>query len=445
MLIKNYFVTKKITVTIFGYLHEMEILMSEIKKSNAKIILKKGEGRTVKSGGLWIFDNEISQVEGSYENGEIVEVHDFDNYFLGYGFINNNSKTRVRLLSRKKENEVGSQLIYQRVKDAWDYRKHVYGYDKNDLKFHYEGTTSDSCRLIFGEADFLPGITIDKFRDVLVIESLALGTDLMKDEILDDCKKILAEDGIRIRGIYERSDAKVREQEGLERIKGFIGDEFDTDVHIIENDIEYIVDVANGQKTGFFLDQKLNRMSIRTICKDAEVFDCFTHTGSFGLNAAAAGAKSVLSVDASELGIAQAAENAKLNHLEDIISYEVGDAFEILPRLENEGKKFDVVILDPPAFTKSRASVKKAITGYREINIRGLKITKDGGYLATCSCSHFMEEDLFMKTIKEAARSAHKTLRQIEFRQQGPDHPILLTNEASYYLKFVIFQVIDQK
>ncbi|SKB58049.1 23S rRNA (cytosine1962-C5)-methyltransferase [Lachnospiraceae bacterium] len=412
--------------------------------SNAKVILKKGEGRTIKAGGLWVFDNEITRYEGTYENGDIVEVHDFDGYFMGYGFINNASKIRVRLMSRKQDNTITEDLIRTRVQNAWDYRKHVYGYDASDLLFHYEGTVSDSCRLIFGEADFLPGITIDKFADVLVIESLALGTDRMKDLILDACKAVLQADGIKVRGIYERSDAKVRKQEGMELIKGFIGDEFDTNVQIIENGIKYNVDVENGQKTGFFLDQKLNRMAIRNVCKDADVFDCFTHTGSFGLNAAAGGAKSVLSVDASDLGIAQTAENAKLNGFEDIISYEVGDAFDILPRLEEEGRKFDVVILDPPAFTKSRASVKKAVTGYREINIRGLKITKDGGYFATCSCSHFMEQDLFMKTIKEAARDAHKRLRQIEFRQQGPDHPILWANDTSYYLKFYIFQVVDE-
>ncbi len=415
-----------------------------ISISGAKIILKKGEGRTIKSGGLWVFDNEIARYEGEYENGDIVEVNDFDGFFLGYGFINNISKIRVRLMSRKKENTVTEELIRKRVQNAWDYRKHVYGFDAEDSLFHYEGTVSDSCRLIFGEADFLPGITIDKFADVLVIESLALGTDRMKELILDECRNVLEADGVKVRGIYERSDAKVRKQEGMELTKGFIGDSFDTKVQIVENGIKYNVDVENGQKTGFFLDQKLNRMAIRSICKGAEVFDCFTHTGSFGLNAAAAGAKSVLSVDASDLGIEQAAENARLNDLQDIISYEVGDAFEILPRLEKENRKFDVVILDPPAFTKSRASVKKAVTGYREINIRGLKITKDGGYFATCSCSHFMEQDLFMKTIKEAARDAHKRLRQIEFRQQGPDHPILWANDASYYLKFYIFQVVDE-
>lgn len=424
--------------------------------SNAKVVLKKGEGRTIKAGGLWVFDNEIAKIEGNYENGDIVEVHDFDDFFLGYGFINNVSKIRVRLMSRKKENKVDEGLIRKRVENAWDYRKAIYGFA--DGIFRYEGTTSDSCRLIFGEADFLPGITIDKFNDVLVIESLALGTDKMKELIIDMCKEVLAKDGIKIRGVYERSDAKVRELEGLERIKGFIGDEFDTNVEIIENDIKYIVDVKDGQKTGFFLDQKLNRMSIRPMCKNAKVLDCFTHTGSFGLNAMAAGARSVLSVDASDLAIDQAMENAKLNEFEagkfdgdslpgendnGVVGYKCADIFELLPSLEAAGEKYDVVILDPPAFTKSRASIKKAVTGYREINIRGMRLVKNGGYLATCSCSHFMDEDLFLKTIKEAARDAHKRLRQIEFRQQGPDHPILWANDTSYYLKFVIFQVVD--
>ena len=426
--------------------------------SDAKVILKKGEGRTIKAGGLWVFDNEIAKITGEYENGDIVEVHDFDDFFLGYGFINNVSKIRVRLMSRKKDNKVDESLIRTRVENAWKYRKDIYGFE--DGFFRYEGVTSDSCRLIFGEADFLPGITIDKFNDCLVIESLALGTDKMKELIIDICKEVLQKDGITIRGVYERSDAKVRELEGLERVKGFIGAEFDTNVPIIENDVKYIVDVKDGQKTGFFLDQKLNRMSIRPICRNAKVLDCFTHTGSFGLNAMAGGAKSVLSVDASDLAIDQAMENARLNGFtakkfedgslpdedadKNVVGYKCADIFELLPALEASKEFYDVVILDPPAFTKSRASIKKAVTGYREINIRGMRLVRNGGYLATCSCSHFMDEDLFLKTIKEAAKDAHKRLRQIEFRQQGPDHPILWANDTSYYLKFVIFQVVDE-
>ncbi len=411
---------------------------------NAKVILKKGQGREFKSGGLWIYDNEIDRVEGSFENGDIVELHDFDDFFLGYGFINENSKIRVRMMSRKKENPVTDELIETRVRNAWEYRKAVMADYMAEYLKGDDALTGLSCRLIFGEADFLPGITIDKFSDVLVIESLALGTDRMKDKILDACKKVLAEDGVKVRGIYERSDAKVRELEGLARTKGFIGDSFDTKVLIEENGVKYYVDVENGQKTGFFLDQKFNRQSIRGLCKGKKVLDCFTHTGSFALNAAAAGAASVLGVDASDLGCEQARENAALNGLENIASFQCADVFELLPDLERKGEKFDVVILDPPAFTKSRASIKKATTGYKEINLRGMRLVKNGGYLATCSCSHFMDEELFLKTIADAARDAHKRLRQVEFRQQAADHPILWGGAASYYLKFVIFQVCDE-
>ncbi len=427
---------------------------NQIKVSSASVILKKREGREFKAGGAWIYDNEIDRVEGSFENGDVVELHDFDGYFLGYGFINEKSKIRVRMMSRKKEHPVNEELIEKRVRDAWEYRKAVMA----DYILEYlapEGAGKDfvpggdeytrlSTRLIFGEADFLPGITIDKFSDVLVIESLALGTDRMKMLILDACKKVLAEDGVKVRGIYERSDAKVRELEGLERAKGFIGDEFDTKVLIEENGVKYYVDVENGQKTGFFLDQKFNRQSIRGLCKGKKVLDCFTHTGSFALNAAAGGAASVIGVDASDLGCKQAEENAALNGLEKVASFQCADVFELLPDLERKGEKFDVVILDPPAFTKSRASIKKAATGYKEINLRGMRLVKDGGYLATCSCSHFMDEELFLKTIADAARDAHKRLKQVEFRQQAADHPILWGGAASYYLKFVIFQVCDE-
>ena len=425
-----------------------------IKKADARAILRKGQGREFKAGGAWIYDNEIDRVEGSFDNGDIIELNDFDGFFLGYGFINTNSKIRIRMMSRKKENSVSEELIEKRVRDAWEHRKAVMadyvreyllgGADTGSSDDVNNALTRLSCRLIFGEADFLPGITIDKFSDVLVIESLALGTDLMKDLILEKCKKVLAEDGVAIRGIYERSDAKVRELEGLERTKGFIGAEFDTKVLIEENGIKYYVDVENGQKTGFFLDQKFNRQSIRGLCRGKRVLDCFTHTGSFALNAAAGGASEVIGVDASDLGCKQAEENAALNGLENIARFECADVFELLPDLEKKGEKFDVVILDPPAFTKSRASIKKAATGYKEINMRGMKLVKNGGYLATCSCSHFMDEELFLKTIADAARDAHKRLKQVEFRQQAADHPILWGGAASYYLKFVIFQVIDE-
>ncbi len=397
--------------------------------SHAVVTLRKGEGRTLKAGGMWVYDNEIDSVMGSFENGDIVAVHDFDSYFMGYGYINMNSKIRVRLLSRKKDAVIDEAFMEKRVRTAWNYRK--------------ETIDTSSCRLIFGEADFLPGIVVDKFSDVLVVESLALGIDKWKLVIVEALKKVLAEDGITIRGVYERSDAKVRLQEGLERYKGFIGEPFDTKVEIVENGVKYIVDVEDGQKTGFFLDQKNNRASIHKICKDKKVLDCFTHTGSFALNAGIAGAKSVLGVDASQLAVDQATENAKLNGLEDTVKFVCEDVFELLPRLEAEGETFDVVILDPPAFTKSRNSIKNAVKGYREINVRGLKLVRNGGYLATCSCSHFMDPDLFAKTIREAAAGAHKRLRQVEFRTQGCDHPILWAADQSYYLKFYTFQVLD--
>lgn len=396
----------------------------------ALAILKKGEGRTIKAGGMWIFDNEIDHISGEFENGDIIGVHDFDDYFMGYGFINVNSKIRIRMMSRRKEHPVTEELMEKRVRAAWEYRKQV--------------VDIGCCRVIFGEADFLPGIVVDKFSDVLVVESLALGIDKWKPVILDKLKKVLAEDNIQIRGIYERSDAKVRESEGMERWKGFVGEPFDTRVEITENGVKYIVDVEDGQKTGFFLDQKNNRAAIRKLCPGKKVLDCFTHTGSFALNAGMAGAASVLGVDASMTGIDQAMENAKLNGLEDRVRFQCADVFELLPKLEEQGEKFDLVILDPPAFTKSRKAVKNAVKGYREINMRGLKLVEEGGFLATCSCSHFMEPELFAKTIKEAARSAHKRLRQVEFHTQAPDHPILWAAEESYYLKFYIFQVCEE-
>ena len=394
------------------------------------VILKKGQGRTLKAGGLWVFDNEIAKIDGEFENGDIVAVLDFDGYFMGYGFINTKSKITVRLLTRKKDDVVDEKFIEKRVRDAWNYRK--------------DTIDTSSCRIIFGEADFLPGIVVDKFSDVLVVESLALGIDKLKPVILDCLKKVLAEDNITVRGVYERSDAKVRQNEGMERYKGFIGREFDTKVEIVENGVHYYVDVRDGQKTGFFLDQKNNRKSVQRIVKDKTVLDCFTHTGSFALNAGYAGAKEVLGVDASDLAVEQARENAQLNNLQDRVKFMTADVFDLLPKLEEEGKKYDVVILDPPAFTKSRSSIKNAVKGYREINLRGLKLVKDRGYLVTCSCSHFMDPELFAKTIKEAAHGAHKRLRQVEFRTQAPDHPILWAADESYYLKFYIFQVCEE-
>ncbi len=399
--------------------------------SEAIVTLKKSEGRMLKSGGLWIFDNEIASILGSFEDGDIVAVHDFDGYGLGKGFINRNSKIRVRMMTRNRHQEIDEAFLKMRVQEAWDYRKKV--------------SDTGSCRVIFGEADFLPGLVVDKFSDVLVVQSLALGIDRLKDQIVELLKEVLAADGIKIRGVYERSDAKVRRQEGMELYKGFIGEAFDTNVEIEENGVRYMVDVKDGQKTGFFLDQKYNRKAIQHLCKDAKVLDCFTHTGSFALNAGYGGAKEVTGVDASELAVEQAMLNSKLNGMEDRVKFICRDVFELLPELEEKGEKFDVVILDPPAFTKSRNSVKNAVKGYREINLRAMKLVRDGGFLATCSCSHFMTYELFTQTIHQAARNVHKRLRQVEYRTQAPDHPILWAAEESYYLKFYVFQVVDEK
>ena len=311
--------------------------------SLAVVTLKKGEGRLLKSGGMWVFDNEIASVMGSFLNGDIVLVRDFDGYPLGRGFINTNSKITVRLLTRDENQKIDEKFLEQRVRDAWEYRKKV--------------TDTGSCRLIFGEADFLPGLVVDKFSDVLVVQSLALGIDRLKLQILELLKKVLEEDGIAVRGIYERSDAKVRRQEGMELYKGFIGPEFPTLVEIEENGVKYQVDIKDGQKTGFFLDQKYNRLAIQKLCKNAKVLDCFTHTGSFALNAGIAGASEVTGVDASQLAVDQATANARLNGLDGTVKFICEDVFELLPELEERGEKFDAVILDPHAFTKSRNSV----------------------------------------------------------------------------------------
>lgn len=395
------------------------------------VTLKKGEGRTIKAGGAWIFDNEIDTITGRFKNGEVVTVHDFDGYPMGKGFINQNSKIRIRMMTRKPDQEIDEAFLKMRVKNAWEYRK----------------TTVDtsSCRIIFGEADFLPGLVIDKYEDVLVVECLALGMEQFKEIIVNFLKEILAEDGIKIRGVYERSDANERTKEGLSKMKGFIGDAFDTNVEIVENGVHYMVDVANGQKTGFFLDQKYNRLAMQRICKGKKVLDCFTHMGTFALNAGIAGAADVTGLDISEYAVSQAEANARLNHLENTVHFRQANVLDELPKLAQAGEKYDVVILDPPAFTKSREATKNAIKGYREINMKGLKLVKDGGYLATCSCSHFMTQDLLAKTVKEAAKATHKRLRQVEFRTQAPDHPILWAADESYYLKFYIFQVVDER
>ncbi|MCR4999817.1 MAG: class I SAM-dependent rRNA methyltransferase [Lachnospiraceae bacterium] len=399
------------------------------------VTLKKGEGRLLKSGGAWIFDNEIAEVSSGVKDGDIITLQDFDGFQLGYGFYNSASKIRVRMLARWEKDGITPQFLYERVRSAWEYRKKT--------------VDTSSCRVIFSEADWVPGMVVDKYEDVLVVESLALGIDCLKEYLMAALLKVLEKDGIQIRGIFERSDAPVRKKEGMAPYKGWLWlrDEADNDVHveICENGVKYLVDVENGQKTGFFLDQKYNRLAMQNYVKGARVLDCFTHMGTFALNAGRGGAKEVLGLDISEFAVEQARANAVRNGLDDVVKFQVADVLDELPKMEAAGRKFDVVILDPPAFTKSREATKRAIKGYREINMRGMKLVENGGILATCSCSHFMTEELFKKTIHEAATSVHKRLRQIEFRTQSPDHPILWSADESYYLKFLVFQVVDER
>jgi 23S rRNA (cytosine1962-C5)-methyltransferase len=388
-----------------------------------KFYLIKRKNILAENGHSWIFSNEIDGYDGEYTNGDIVEAYTYDGKFLGKGYINDQSQIAIRLLTRDIDEEINRDFFKKRLNNAWEYRKKV--------------IDTSSCRFVFGEADFLPGLIIDKFEDYYVIQSLALGIDKYKDIIVD----LLVSD-YGAKGIYERSDARVREKEGLALTKGFLTEPFDTMVQIIENGVKYYVDIADGQKTGFFLDQKENRKSIHKIVKDAEVLDCFTHTGSFALNAGIAGAKSVLGIDISEHAVEFCRKNAELNGLSDMVKFECHNAFDILREWSDEGKTYDVVILDPPAFTKSRDTIKSAKRGYKEINLRGIKLVKENGYLVTCSCSHFMNPELFKETISAAAKDAGRLLRQVEFRTQAPDHPILWTSDESYYLKFYIFQVI---
>lgn len=388
-----------------------------------KFYLHKGMGRKAENGHPWIYTNEIEGYDGTYENGDIVEIYNFKNSFIGKGYINDLSKITIRMMTRDINEEIDETFFRTRLHNAWEYRKKV--------------IDTSSCRFLFGEADFVPGLIIDKYDDYYVIQSLALGIDKYKDIVV----KILQED-FEAKGVYERSDVKVRELEGMEQIKGFLTEPFNTKIQMIENGVKYTVDIENGQKTGFFLDQKENRHAIHKICKDADVLDCFTHTGSFALNAGVAGAKSVLGLDISQLAVDEATRNSELNGLSDIVKFECHNAFDVLPQWVKEGRKYDVVILDPPAFTKSRSTINSAVRGYKEINLRGIKMVKPGGFLITCSCSHFMNPDLFKDTIADAAKDARRMLRQVEFRTQASDHPILWNSDESYYLKFYIFQVV---
>ena len=395
--------------------------------TQAVVHIRKGEARSLKAGGMWIYDNEIERIEGDFENGDILRVEDFDGYPLGCGFINTRSKLTVRMLSRKKDTVIDDAFIEMRVRNAWEYRRQT--------------VDTSSCRLIFGEADFLPGLTVDKYEDVLVVECLALGMEAFKETIVKLLKEVLAEDGVTIRGVYERSDANERKKEGLPKVKGWIGEPYKTEVEIVENGVHYLVDVENGQKTGFFLDQKYNRRAVARLAAGHTVLDCFTHTGSFALNAAKGGAARVTAADISADAIAMAQRNAARNGL-DNMDFLCEDTFALLPRLEKEGHPYDFIILDPPAFTKARRTVENAMRGYKEINYRAMKLLPRGGYLATASCSHFATEELFIKMLKAAAKDAHRQLRQIEVKQQAPDHPILWGVPETNYLKFFLFQVI---
>lgn len=415
--------------------------------NEAIVTLKKGEGRTIKAGGAWIFDNEIDSIMGRFTNGDIVRVNDFDGYPMGKGFINQNSKIRIRMLTRKGNQEIDEEFLKMRVSNAWKYRMGVMGDDLN------------CCRVIFGEADFLPGLVVDKYNDVLVVECLALGMENLKVLLLKLLCEIMAEDGCKIKGIYERSDAPVRKKEGMASHKGVIEIPGVTDadynpeerIEIIENGVHYMIDVVNGQKTGFFLDQKYNRKAMQEVIKglkkegSVKVLDCFTHMGTFALNCGLAGAEDVTGLDISEYAVMQATENAVRNGLNNRVKFRAANVLDELPRLYEKGERYDVVILDPPAFTKSREATKNALKGYREINMKGLKLVRDGGYLATCSCSHFMTQELFTEVISQAAKAVHKRLRQVEFRTQSKDHPILWASDESYYLKFLIFQVVEEK
>ena len=399
------------------------------------IITPKGE--TALTGGHpWVYEGEVTAVDGAAENGGLVDVVSRRGSWLGCGFYNSRSKIRVRLVSRNANDDFSDAFWERRIRYAWEYRKTVMG-----------ETDSRCCRVIFGEADLFPGLTVDRFESVLVTQTLSLGMERIKSRLFPLLAKVLREDGQDIRGIYERNDVAIRELEGMAQGKGWYplpGETppAQTTVDIVENGIRYTVDFENGQKTGFFLDQKYNRLAVSRLAKGRTVLDCFTHTGSFALNAARGGAAHVTAVDVSEFAVQCAAENARRNGLDGVMDCMAANVFDLLPQLEKQPRKYDFIILDPPAFTKSRKTVASAMTGYKEINYRAMKLLPRGGYLATCSCSHFATEELFIRMLRSAARDAGVQLRQIEARQQCADHPILWGVEETNYLKFFIFQVI---
>jgi len=388
-----------------------------------KVYLKKKISRRIESGHPWIFGNEVNTVEGDAAGGETVEVYTHDKKFVGRGYINPQSQILVRLLTREKSEVIDEGFFYGRIKEAWEYRQKL-GYTEN-------------CRLIFGEADFMPALIIDKFNDYFVLQTLALGMDRWKPAIVKALEQLFSP-----KGIYERNDVPVRELEGMPQQKGFLSAPFDTQIIIRENGLQMHVDIENGQKTGYFLDQQDNRRAIRHIVKGADVLGAFCYTGSFETHAGWYGAKSVLGLDISENAVAQARRNAELNGLDKICKYEAVNAFDVLKQWSKEGRQYDVVMLDPPAFTKSRETIQKAITGYKEINLRGMKLVKKGGFLVTSSCTNLVQPELFLETIQMAARDARRKLRQVTFQAQASDHPIIEGWENTNYLKFLIVQVL---
>ena len=399
------------------------------------IITPKGEA-ALTGGHPWVYEGEVTAVDGAAEDGGLVDVVSRRGSWLGCGFYNSRSKIRVRLVSRNANDDFSDAFWERRIRYAWEYRKTVMG-----------ETDSRCCRVIFGEADLFPGLTVDRFESVLVTQTLSLGMERIKSRLFPLLARVLREDGQDIRGIYVRNDVAIRELEGMAQDKGWYplpGETppAQTTVDIVENGIRYTVDFENGQKTGFFLDQKYNRLAVSRLAKGRTVLDCFTHTGSFALNAAQGGAAHVTAVDVSEFAVQCAAENARRNGLDGVMDCVAANVFDLLPQLEKQPKKYDFIILDPPAFTKSRKTVHNAMTGYKEINYRAMKLLPRGGYLATCSCSHFATEELFIRMLRSAARDAGVQLRQIEARQQCADHPILWGVDETNYLKFFIFQVV---
>ena len=399
-------------------------------------VTPKGE-RAARGGHPWVFGEEVTKIEGEYANGDLVDVVTSKGKYLGTGFVNDHSKIRVRIISTNTNDKFDEAFWERRLRYALDYRLTVMG--ERDF---------NCCRLIFGEADMFPGLTVDRYNDLLVTQTLSLGIEMRKQMLFELLIKILREMGQEIRGLYERNDVRIRLLEGMEEGKHW----FATDLcpepgavttEIVENGIEYTVDVENGQKTGFFLDQKYNRQAIAKIAKGKHVLDCFTHTGSFALNAAKGGAASVTAVDISAEAVQMAEHNAAINDCSDVMHGLQANVFDLLSDLYNKhSREYDFIILDPPAFTKSGSTVKNAISGYKEINLKAMKLLPRGGYLATCSCSHFMKEELFVKMLQDAAHDANVSLRQIEARQQSPDHPILWQVPETNYLKFYIFQVV---